>query len=79
LPHFLDGIRSEIAQVDDSLQEEIRKRERWHIENERRRFNYLPFVFSFLKVLSQKGKLPELVEKAKKKQADRIAARKKSG
>jgi len=78
IPAYLKKVQFEIAQIDDAIQEEVHRRERWHIENERRRFNYLPFAFAFLKVLAKKGKLDELVEKAKKKQADRAAARKKS-
>jgi hypothetical protein len=37
----------------------------------RRRHNYLPFVFSLLGTLAQKGQLEGLVEQARKRDQDR--------
>jgi ubiquitin carboxyl-terminal hydrolase L5 len=54
-----------ILELRSSLHEEEEKRQRWQIENERRRFNYLPFCVEFLRALAGSGKLESLVKKAK--------------
>jgi ubiquitin carboxyl-terminal hydrolase L5 len=55
----------EMLQIRSLLHEEEEKREMWAVENERRRFNYLPFCVEYLRCLAGSGKLYELVEKAK--------------
>ncbi|UYV70757.1 UCHL5 [Cordylochernes scorpioides] len=47
--------------------EEEAKMRQYHIENVRRRHNYLPLIVELLKVLAGEGKLQHLVDKAKKK------------
>ena len=44
-------------------------------ENARRKHNYLPFIIEMLKMVAKKGKLKDLVETAKEKQAARIKAK----
>jgi ubiquitin carboxyl-terminal hydrolase L5 len=55
------------------LQMEEQKRAQWALENQRRRHNYVPLCVSMLKELARAGKLPELVEKAKERKAQKRA------
>jgi ubiquitin carboxyl-terminal hydrolase L5 len=55
----------DMLQIRSSLHEEEDKRARWAVENERRRFNYLPFCVEYLRCLAASGKLEKLVGKAK--------------
>jgi ubiquitin carboxyl-terminal hydrolase L5 len=50
---------------------ETEKNAKWKIENERRRHNYVPFIFELLKVLAKKNKLESMFDDAteKKKKA----------
>ena len=46
-------------------------------ENIRRKFNYIPFIFELLKSMAAKGTLPEMIDKALKKEAEDKEKRKK--
>ena len=46
-----------------------------HLENQRRRHNYVPLCVSILKEIAKAGKLPELVENAKERKAQKRAKR----
>jgi ubiquitin carboxyl-terminal hydrolase L5 len=71
----ISNLESRLHNLELNFSDESSKREKWRVENERRRFNYVPFAFAMLKALSSKGKLDELVDRARAKQKDRAASR----
>eukprot|EP00753_Platysulcus_tardus_P005315 PLAT13169.1.p1 GENE.PLAT13169.1~~PLAT13169.1.p1 ORF type:complete len:357 (-),score=154.76 PLAT13169.1:120-1190(-) len=76
-----DGLRAQLVEATTELSEskdivssEERKFEKWRVENERRKHNYLPFAVELLKQLSKAGKLDGLIEHAKERTQARVAA-----
>lgn len=63
----VDGGQNEIEDLKMMIQEEEMKRQRYRVENVRRRHNYLPFIMELLKACAKEGLLMPLVEKAKAK------------
>eukprot|EP00744_Colponema_vietnamica_P006088 GILI01008866.1.p1 GENE.GILI01008866.1~~GILI01008866.1.p1 ORF type:complete len:384 (-),score=72.26 GILI01008866.1:256-1311(-) len=78
LPTSLPELETELLRCQEQanqltmeLQQEQEKFKRWKSENVRRRHNYIPFIVDLLSMLASKGHLPQLVENAKRKQAEK--------
>ncbi|KAL9184727.1 hypothetical protein ACHAXT_012697 [Thalassiosira profunda] len=57
--------------VRSELHAEEEKRAKWTVENERRRFNYLPFCVDYLQCLARSGKFEKLVGMAKESHGEK--------
>ena len=66
----------EVARLKASLEEEEMKRNRWRVENIRRKHNYIPLIVNMLKILADEGHLMPLYQKAVEKSKARIAKEK---
>lgn len=61
----------EIGRLQDLMQEDQRKKQRYKVENIRRKHNYLPLIVEIMKKLGETGQLLPLYEKAKQRAAER--------
>jgi hypothetical protein len=61
---LLKALEEEVAVCEANLKEELDKRKKYRIDDSRRTHSYDDFISTFLLMLAEQGKLPDLLEKS---------------
>lgn len=61
---LLKALEDEIKTCEANLKDELEKRKRYRVDDSRRTHNYEQFITTFILMLAEQGKLPELLDKA---------------
>ena len=73
LENSLKDFDNMIKNNEMTIKDEEIKVKKFREENERRQFNYIPFIYELMQTLAEKGKLSEMYKEA----CDEVAAREK--
>lgn len=65
-----------IAALTQEMESQNQKRQRWKLENQRRRHNYLPLCVELFKGLSKVGKLNQLTQEGKDRHLNKLMSKK---
>lgn len=68
---------AEFHRLETLIEQEIRKSERYQMENIRRKHNYLPLIMELLKMLAKEGKLVPLYQRAKERALEKESKKSK--
>ncbi|XP_076231548.1 ubiquitin carboxy-terminal hydrolase L5 [Calliopsis andreniformis] len=81
--HYLQQLEyafdaTEYERLEALINAEIRKSERYRMENIRRKHNYLPLIMELLKILAKEGKLVPLYQRAKERALEKESKKNKA-
>ncbi|KAI9314037.1 ubiquitin carboxyl-terminal hydrolase [Dichotomocladium elegans] len=71
-------LNADRRELEQKLQLEREKRERWHRENVLRKHNFVPMIYNLLRVLGERNELGPLIDRARQKATERAAQQAKS-